>query len=147
MQRSRTRPTILIVEDYADSRQMLKLILDDLGYSVLTAENGKEALSVLAKNHIDLVVTDFNLPDMTGSTVIRYVRQHQNGSGRIPIIVLTAVDAYEYRDIAAEAGCDAFLSKPTDFPILHRTLKRLLEESRTRTASTELFAWQQKSKG
>lgn len=144
MQRTKTRPTILIVEDFADSRQMLKLLLEGLGYHVLTAANGEEALSVLSNNPIDLVITDFNLPDMTGPTVIRHVRRSQNGSGRIPVVVLTAVDAYEYRDIAAEAGCDAFLCKPTDFQLLHGTLERLLAE---RKASTELFAWQQESEG
>jgi CheY-like chemotaxis protein len=123
---------------------MLTLLLEDSGYTVITAANGKDALSILAKNRVDLVLTDFNLPDMTGPTVIRYVRQHENGSGRIPVVVLTAVDAYEYRDMAAEAGCDAFLSKPTDFQILHRTIERLLKENK---ASAELFAWQQKNEG
>lgn len=135
MQRTRTRPTILVVEDYADSRHMLKLLLESLGYAVLTAANGKEALTALSNNHLDLVLTDFNLPDMTGPTVIRYMRQRPNGSSRIPVVVLTAIDATEYQEIAAEAGCDAFLSKPTDFEMLQETLERLLDESRSRKDS------------
>jgi len=107
---------------------MLKLLLESLGYSVLTAANGKEALSAVSNNDLDLVLTDFNLPDMTGPSVIRCVRQNQNGSGHIPVVVLTAVDAQEYRELAAEAGCDAFLSKPADFRILEGTLERLLAE-------------------
>ena len=110
---------------------MLKLLLESLGYSVLTAANGKEALSAASNNHLDLILTDFNLPDMTGPTVIRYVRQMPNGSGRIPMVILTAVDGSEYRELAAEAGCDAFLTKPTDFRILQRTLERLLAQSST----------------
>ena len=54
MQRPRARPTILIVEDYADTRQMLKLLLEDLNYCVLTAKNGNAALSIALKSrHID----------------------------------------------------------------------------------------------
>ena len=145
MQRTKTRPTILVIEDYPDSRHMLKLLLEDLGYRVLTAANGADALVAVAKNRLDLVLTDFNLPDMTAPTVIRSLRQSGNGSAHIPIVVLTAVDAYEYRELAAEAGCDAFLSKPTDFPILEQTLARLLAEGRPRKASPELFAWQEES--
>ena len=127
MQRSRTRPTILLVEDYADSRQMLTLLLKDMGYCVLAAANGKEALTAAANNDIDLVLTDFSLPDMTGPTVARYVRELDNGFTHVPIVMLTAFDGYEHRSLAAEAGCDAFFSKPPDFDILQATIARLLE--------------------
>ena len=145
MQRTKTRPTILVIEDYPDSRHMLKLLLEDLDYRVLTAANGTDALVAVANNQFDLVLTDFNLPDMTAPAVIRWLRQSGNGSAHIPVVVLTAVDAEEHRELAAEAGCDAFLSKPTDFPVLEQTLARLLAESGTRKASPELFAWQQES--
>lgn len=132
MQRTGTRPTILLIEDYDDSRQILKLLLEGVGYTVLAAANGNEALSAISKYDLDLVLTDFDLPDMTGASVIRYLREHENGSGRIPVIVLTAVDAHEYRELAVEAGCDAFLFKPTDFQVLQATLERLLAESKSR---------------
>src|SRR5262249_14928298 len=69
MHRTRTRPIILLVEDYPDSRQMLALLLEGMDYCVLSAANGKEALHAATNNDIDLVLTDFNLPDMTGATV------------------------------------------------------------------------------
>ena len=131
MQRTRTRPIILVVEDYADSRQMMKLLLEGLDYSVLTAATGKEALSAAANNAIDLILTDFSLPDMTGPSVVRYIRQLGNGSARIPAVMLTALDGYEYRGLAYEAGCDAFLIKPPNFELLKGTLDRLLRENRT----------------
>src|ERR1044072_2347707 len=112
MQRTRTRPTILVVEDYADSRQMLKLLLEGLDYSVLTAATGKEALSAAANNPIDLILTDFSLPDMTGPSVLRSIRQLNTGPERFPAVILTALDGYEYRELAYKAGCDAFLIKP-----------------------------------
>jgi len=138
MQRTRTRPRILLIEDYADSRQMLTLLLEDMNYCVLPAANGKEALSTLANNDIDLILTDFNLPDMTGPSVVRYVRALDNRLAHIPVIMLTAVDQYEHRTLAAEAGCDAFLTKPADFEMLKGTIDRLLQANR----SVELFARQ-----
>jgi two-component system response regulator HydG len=131
MQGTGTRPTILLVEDYADSRQMMKLLLEGSDYSVLTAATGKEAISAAANNHVDLVLTDFSLPDMTGPSVVRSIRQVSNSSGRVPAVMLTAFDGYEYRGLAYEAGCDAFFLKPPNFDILKGTLDRLLQESRT----------------
>ena len=143
MQQTRTRPIILLVEDFADSRQMLKLLLESLDYCVLPAANGKEALTAAARNEIDLLLTDFNLPDMTGPTVVRYVRELSNRRVHIPAVMLTASDGYEHRSLAAEAGCDAFLTKPTDFEVLRATIDRLLRvEQRYGAASTELTAWQ-----
>jgi CheY-like chemotaxis protein len=147
MQRTGTRPTILVVEDYADSRQMLKLLLEDSGYSVLTAATGKEALSAAAGNPVDLILADFSLPDTTGPNVIRGVRQVSHQPARIPAVMLTAFDGYEYRGLAFEAGCDAFLIKPPNFELLKGTIDRLLEEGRTQkmppqssSNSTELSA-------
>jgi CheY-like chemotaxis protein len=129
MQRTRTRPTILIVEDYADTRQMLKLLLAAQDYDVLTAANGEEALSAAANHHIDLILTDFSLPDMTGPNMVRRIRRLPNHSEDIPIVMLTAFDGRQYRELAEQAGCNAFFVKPPDFDFLRRTLDHLLEES------------------
>jgi CheY-like chemotaxis protein len=140
MERTRTRPVILLIEDYADSRQMLTLLLEGMDFRVLPVANGKEALTAAANNHIDLVLTDFDLPDMTGPTLVRELRGLSYQLALIPVIVLTAFDGYEYRLLAVEAGCDAFLIKPRDFEVLKKTIDRLLQ-SRAQH-STELFAWQ-----
>ena len=130
MQQTRTRPIILLVEDYPDSRQMLALLLEGMGYRVLPAAIGREALSAARNNDIDLVLTDFNLPDMTGPTVVRYIRKLNDRLAHIPIVMLTAFDGDEYRVLAAEAGCNAFLTKPPDFDLLKRTIDRLLQVNR-----------------
>jgi CheY-like chemotaxis protein len=142
MQQTRTRPVILLVEDYADSRQILTLLLESLGYCVFSAANGREALNAAAKNQIDLILTDFNLPDMTGPTVVRSVRELANRPAYIPVVILTASDGCEHRSLAAEAGCDAFLIKPADFEILRATIDRLLQVDQRAQRSTELSAWQ-----
>ena len=130
MQQTRTRPIILLVEDYPDSRQMLALLLEGMGYRVLPAATGKEALNAARNNDIDLVLTDFNLPDMTGPTLVRHVRELYNRLSYIPIIMLTAFDGDEHRVLAAKAGCNAFLTKPPDFDLLKRTIDRLLQVNR-----------------
>ena len=144
MQQTRTRPIILLVEDFADSRQMLALLLESLDYCVLPVANGREALTAAAKNEIDLLLTDFNLPDMTGPNVVRYVRKLCNRREHIPAVMLTASDGYEHRSLAAEAGCDAFLTKPTDFEVLKTTIDRLLRKKNMlrEQLSTELTARQ-----
>jgi len=129
MRRTGSQPTILVVEDYADTRQMLKLLLEDQNYAVLTAANGKVAMSIAAQIPIDLIVTDFNLPDITGATLIRRLRHMSEDLTHVPVVMLTALDADEYRDLAAEAGCNEFIVKPVDFDTLEVLLDRLLRES------------------
>ena len=128
MQRTRTQPAILVVEDYADTRQMLKLLLESLDYTVLTAATGKEALSIAAYNHLDLILTDFGLPDMTGPILVRNVRRLPNQSASVPVVMLTAFDGSQYRELAAQAGVSAFLVKPPDFEFLKWTVDRLVEK-------------------
>ena len=140
MQLSRTQPIILIVEDYLDTRCMLKLLLESLNYAVLTAANGQIALAIAAKNHIDLVVTDFNLPDITGAALIRRLRRMSEALRRVPIVMLTALDADEYRHLAAQAGCNEFIVKPVDFDTLEGVLDRLVLENRLGERSPALIS-------
>ncbi len=128
----RTERTILVVEDYADTQEMLKLLLEGAGFNVLTAETGNEALATAANNHIDLVLTDFNLPDTSGPTIVRRLHQLSGRFEHVPTIILTAFDGFEYRNLAAQAGCDAFIVKPPNFDKLLGTIDRLLLRSQTK---------------
>jgi CheY-like chemotaxis protein len=129
MERIRTPATILLVEDYADSRQMLKLLLEDLEYRLLTAATGEHALTIAAKNHIDLVLTDFNLPDFSGATMVLRLRKLNEQLKSVPVVVITASDAHEHRQLAHEADCNAFLLKPLNFEMLTTTIDELLQEA------------------
>ena len=115
---------------------MLKLLLEGLNYEVWTAANGKEALSVAANNHLDLILTDFGLPDMTGLTMLRSVRRLPNHSANVPIVMLTAFDGDQYRELAEQAGVSAFLVKPPDFDFLKRIVGRLIERHQAKTDLT-----------
>ena len=131
MLQTETRPTILVVEDYADTQQMLKFLLEGSGFRVLTAMTGNEALTAAQNNQIDLILTDFSLPDMSGPNVVRRLRQMSGSLKDVPTIVLTAFDGYQYRNLAAEAGCDAFIVKPPNFETLLGLINRLLQARQT----------------
>jgi CheY-like chemotaxis protein len=128
-QRAR-RQVILVIEDYGDSREMLKLLLESLNYSVLTAANAQEALTLAARNNLDLIVTDLGLPEMDGITVVRHLRELNDRLRDVPIIMLTALDDAEHYDTALKAGCTEFLTKPLDFEKLKVMIERLLRERR-----------------
>ena len=137
----RTGTTILVVEDYADTQEMLKLLLEGAGFNVLTAETGSDALAAAANHPIDLVLTDFSLPDTSGPTVIRQLHQLNERLKQVPTIMLTAFDGLEYRNLAAEAGCDAFIVKPPDFDMLLALIDRLLLRSQAKQEIRLSRAW------
>ena len=122
--------TILLVEDYEDSREMTRFLLEGVGYRILEARNGREALDLASSETPDLVLTDFNLPDIDGTTLITHLRKLGDKISRIPIVMLTAHDREELSEMAMAAGCTAFLTKPLDFVVLEETINTLLEESR-----------------
>src|SRR4029450_4551069 len=90
------KPVILVIEDYGDSREMMKLLLEDLGYRVLSAANGHGALPTAASHPLDLILTDFGLPDMDGIRVVRSLRKLNTRLRHVPIIMLTALEGDEH---------------------------------------------------
>lgn len=122
--------TILLVEDYKDSREMTRFLLEGLGYRIMEARNGKEGLDLASEETPDLVLTDFNLPDIDGTTLVKRLRSLGDKMSRIPIIMLTAHDRAGLYDLAMTVGCTAFLTKPVSYVVLENTINTLLEESR-----------------
>jgi CheY-like chemotaxis protein len=130
MQESHSRKlTILIVEDYADSREMFRFLLEGLNYRVVVAEDGHQAFALAAAEEPDLILTDFNLPDINGAELVSQVRKLGKKLSYVPIIMLTALDRDEYYDSAVAAGCTAFLTKPIQFAALVDLIDKLLRES------------------
>jgi CheY-like chemotaxis protein len=122
--------SILVVEDSKDSREMIRLLLEGLSYRILEARNAKEALDLACTETPDLILTDFNLPDIDGTTLIKRLRKLGDKMSRIPVIMLTAHDGGNLDELAMAAGCTAFLTKPVNFEVLEKTINTLLEESR-----------------
>jgi len=106
-------PTILLIEDYADTREMISMLLRRKGYNVVEAEDGIEGVLKAAWGNPDLILMDLALPEMDGVEATR--RIHSNPKlANIPIIVLSAYlnEAVE-RDVLA-AGCVEMFPKPFD---------------------------------
>ncbi|MBK7708186.1 MAG: response regulator [Acidobacteria bacterium] len=116
---------ILIVEDYEDSRDVLRFLLESCGYFVIEAADGIEAVDKVRRFHPDLILMDISLPVVDGLTATRAIREVTFGS-RVPIIAVTAFGS-DFKREASEAGCDELLDKPLDYRILKPMLRQYLE--------------------
>jgi CheY-like chemotaxis protein/two-component sensor histidine kinase len=121
---------ILVVDDDADTREMLQRMLASRGASVVTAGSAAEALaSIESASGVGLLVTDVAMPSMDGLELVRQVRQRGLGEAELPAIVLTAFVSAEDQQRAAIAGAQAHLSKPVDFSALMREIARLTKRT------------------
>jgi CheY-like chemotaxis protein len=120
-------PAILVVDDYADTRHVVRWMLEQKGYRVIEAVNGQEALALAASERPRVILMDLAMPLLDGFEAIRSVREDANLAG-VRIIAVTAYDKGEARDKAALAGCDHYLSKPIDFNRLNVLLEKLMRD-------------------
>jgi Response regulators consisting of a CheY-like receiver domain and a winged-helix DNA-binding domain len=103
---------ILIVEDYEDSRTLMKYLLETYGFQVIEAKDGIEAFDKFKQFHPDLILMDLSLPVVDGLMATKAIRQC--GGEEVPIIAVTAFGKLYYRK-AIEAGCKDLIGKPLDF--------------------------------
>lgn len=119
---ARVKPIILVADDNADNRDMMRVLLGLKGYEVIVAENGKEAFEVALATSPDLILLDLELPLMDGLSVARDL--HSNGQFlKVPIVVVSGHDPRKYRQAALESGCSDFLPKPISFERLDEILQ------------------------
>ena len=109
--RPETLPTILLVEDFDDTRLMMKMWLAKKGYRVIEAETGEEAITVAQRELPDLIIMDVLMPGMNGLDATQQIRQY-HALRRTPIVAVSAYGAGEYRSMALEAGCNEYVSTP-----------------------------------
>jgi CheY-like chemotaxis protein len=117
--------TILLVEDFDDTRLMMKLWLVKNGYRVLEAETGQEAINVAQRARPDLIIMDVMMPGMNGLDATQRIREYQ-ALRRTPIVAVSAYGADEYRSIAIEAGCNEYVSTPFEPSALAELIKSLI---------------------
>ena len=116
---------IMVVEDYDDTRLLLKQALEGLGYSVLEASNGQEAVDLAGREHPDLILMDLDLPILDGIAATQRIRQ-QSDLEKVPIVAVTAYPM-SYTHVKAFAkGCDEYMPKPIDISELASVVKRYL---------------------
>lgn len=100
--------TILVVDDEPQLRRSMKATLTDLGYLVLEAKSGEEALNVLRRQAADLILLDLNMPGIGGLETCRAVRE----TSEVPIVVLSVRNAERDKVHALDAGADDYVTKP-----------------------------------
>jgi len=105
--------TILLVEDFDDTRLMMKMWLGKHGYRVVEAETGEEAISVAQREQPDLILMDMMMPGLNGLDATRRIREYQ-ALRRTPIVAVSAYGADEYRMLAIDAGCNEYVPTPFD---------------------------------
>ena len=102
---------ILVAEDQADNRQIIRDMLARADYEITEAENGEEALSAIAKQRPDLILMDIKLPIMGGYTATSKIKADP-AMRSIPIIAVTSYALSGEEKKAREAGCDDYVAKP-----------------------------------
>lgn len=115
----------MVVEDDADSRLMMKTLLEMKGYRIVEAGDGQQAIEVAERERPGMVIMDLQLPRLHGFALTRHFRQHAHLSD-IPIVILSGHDPLYHRPLALAAGCNEYLNKPIDFDLLEKTLSRWL---------------------
>jgi len=103
--------TILIVDDSASMRQLIAFALKDAGYDVVAAVDGKDALGKLNGTKVDMVVTDLNMPNMDGITLIKQLRSSP-ANKFTPVVMLTTESQETRKQEGKQAGASGWLVKP-----------------------------------
>jgi len=119
------RRCVLVVDDDPGVRDVIRSMLEASGYSVLLAENGKEAMRLLKSERADLILTDLVMPEQEGIETIKALRREYPA---LKVIAMSGAFGGDYLRIAAYLGAHATLAKP----IQMETLLRLVEETLAR---------------
>jgi CheY-like chemotaxis protein len=119
------RRTVMVVDDNEDLREMLRFMVERLGYTVVEAENGLEAIDIASRRCPDLILMDLSMPVMDGIEATRLLREIEDMC-HIPIIAISANRKEQSQDAALAAGCNEYLTKPVNFHQLDNLLSSWL---------------------
>ena len=118
---------ILIVDDFSTMRRIIKNLLRDLGFTnTVEADDGTTALPILNQGHIDFLVTDWNMPGMTGIDLLRHVRADEKLK-HLPVLMVTAEAKREQIIEAAQAGVNGYVVKPFTALALKEKIEKIFE--------------------
>ncbi len=129
MGRDNEPPTILVVDDVDDSRQMIATWLRHEGYKVKEAMDGRQALETVKSEQPDLVLMDLSMPGLDGLSAIYRMRE-MGEMRQVPIVVCTGHSREIHLRAACAVGCDDYLTKPLNFALLKKTINHLLTNGR-----------------
>ena len=118
---------ILVVEDDKHTRMLLQAILESANYTVVTANNGEDALEVMEKEHVDLVVLDIMMPKMDGYEFTKILRENDNN---LPILMVSAKQLPADKRKGFLVGTDDYITKPIDEEEMLLRIRALLRRAR-----------------
>ena len=118
-------PLVMLVEDFRDTREMMRRMLELQGCRVVEASNGQEAIELSQRGGLDLVLMDLNMPVLDGFNATLRIREYER-TRDVPVVAVTAYDSAESRAAAGAVGCCDYVVKPLDVDNLSTLLKRLL---------------------
>lgn len=118
---------ILVVDDDKNTRMFLSAVLENVGYNVYTACNGEDALCVMDREHVDLVVLDIMMPKMDGYEFTRTLREAQNN---LPILMVSAKQLPADKHKGFSVGTDDYITKPIDDEEMIYRIKALLRRAK-----------------
>ena len=118
---------ILVVDDFSTMRRIIKNLLRDLGMTnVLEADDGQTALPILKQGGIDFLVTDWNMPGMTGIDLLKEVRSDPKLAA-MPVLMVTAEAKKEQIIAAAQAGVNGYVVKPFTAAVLKEKIDKIFQ--------------------
>jgi CheY-like chemotaxis protein len=117
--------TILIVDDFDDTRLLLRTWLQKKGYRVVEAENGNEAVAQAETQQPDLIIMDVEMPELDGLSATRKIRALSTGQ-TVPIVAVSAYGADQFRDDAIAAGCNEYVPTPFEPDELEKLIRSLI---------------------
>ncbi len=121
---------ILVADDKASSRELMRTLLEHVGYEVHEAGDGQEALDVALATAPDLILLDIQMPRLDGYGSVKAMRQDERLKD-LPIVALTASAMHTDRAKVLSAGFSAYITKPVSLGILRAEVARLLEQAQT----------------
>ncbi len=118
--------SVLAVDDSPSIRQMVSYTLESAGYNVVVACDGDEALKIAKNTNMNLVITDVNMPNMDGITLVKKLRSLSDYKFK-PILILTTESSMEKKMQGKSAGATGWIVKPFNPDLLLTTLKKVLD--------------------
>jgi CheY-like chemotaxis protein len=121
--------TVLVVDDERPVRELLAMLLEEFGYTVLRAAHGRQALELVAGQRPDLVISDVMMPLLSGVELCRRLKSDPQSAG-IPVILMSTAGPH----VAKDSGADAFISKPFDLATLETLVAHWAARAQERAA-------------
>ena len=122
---------ILVVDDFSTMRRIVRNLLGDLGFeNIVEADDGAPALQIMQTDAIDFVVTDWNMPGMTGIELLKAIRAEPK-TARTPVLMVTAEARRDQILEAAQAGVNGYIIKPFNATTLKEKLDKIFERLAT----------------